>query len=79
MKGVAKSEPSSSLAVDARVARASYGTTYNLVPWEADEHDIRDKAWCPEQCEFLAVDQTKWFVRVVSHKGRGERGAVDIC
>ncbi|POR38244.1 Uncharacterized protein TPAR_01548 [Tolypocladium paradoxum] len=64
MKGVAKCEPNPCLVVEGRVARASFGTTFNVLPWEVDEHDIRDKAWCPVQREFLAVDQTKWFIRI---------------
>ncbi|PHH86733.1 hypothetical protein CDD83_9820 [Cordyceps sp. RAO-2017] len=29
---------------------------------DAQEHDVRDKAWCPVSREFLAVDQVKWFI-----------------
>ncbi|PNY28423.1 Uncharacterized protein TCAP_01645 [Tolypocladium capitatum] len=79
MKGIAKSEPNPSVLVEARVARASYGTTYNILPWEANEHDVRDKAWCPVQREFLAVDQTKWFIRRSREQGEMLWDEEPIC
>ena len=54
------------MIVTDRVARTSYGTLSNILPWEAKEHDIRDKAWCPIQREFLAVEQVEWFIKAVS-------------
>ncbi|RDA94398.1 hypothetical protein CP533_2260 [Ophiocordyceps camponoti-saundersi (nom. inval.)] len=48
--------------VDARVARASYGTTVNILPWTMGEHDARDREWCPLEREYLAVNQVQWFI-----------------
>ncbi|VUC27157.1 unnamed protein product [Clonostachys rosea] len=52
------------ISVRSRIARASYGTTVNIIPWDASEHDSRDKLWCPIQQNFLAVSQTQWFLRI---------------
>ncbi|RDA89231.1 hypothetical protein CP532_0588 [Ophiocordyceps camponoti-leonardi (nom. inval.)] len=50
--------------VDARVARASYGTTVNILPWTLGEHDARDREWCPLEREFLAMNQVQWFIEM---------------
>ncbi|KFA54890.1 hypothetical protein S40293_08558 [Stachybotrys chartarum IBT 40293] len=52
------------VAVKSRLARQSYGTAFNLIPWDGAEHHPADKAWCPIQQQFLAVDQIKWFLRI---------------
>ncbi|EQL00080.1 actin-like ATPase domain-containing protein [Ophiocordyceps sinensis CO18] len=63
LRGFGKCSQSPSTMVDARVARASYGTLMNVLPWDATEHDARDRQWCKLQQEFLAMDQTQWFIR----------------
>ncbi|CAH0049475.1 unnamed protein product [Clonostachys solani] len=52
------------MSIKSRIARASYGTTVNIIPWDASEHDSRDRLWCPIQQNFLAVSQTQWFLRI---------------
>ena len=42
----------------------------NILPWESHIHDTRDRAWCPLQQDFLAIDQTKWFLHMVSPKAK---------
>ncbi|KAM4054870.1 actin-like ATPase domain-containing protein [Hirsutella rhossiliensis] len=64
LRGFNKCSPSLFTMVDGRVARASYGTTLNILPWDASEHDSRDRVWCNIQREFLAVDQTQWFIQI---------------
>ncbi|KAF5020932.1 hypothetical protein F66182_7037 [Fusarium sp. NRRL 66182] len=53
-----------SVAVQSRISRHSYGTLVNILPFDADEHDPKDRVYCQEHQEFLAVEQTKWFVRI---------------
>jgi hypothetical protein len=65
------------VSVQSRIARASYGTTCNILPWEAEIHDTRDKAWCPIQQDFLAVDQMHWFVKIVSSPQPSWNGATN--
>lgn len=65
------------VAVGHRIARASYGTLYNVLPFEASEHHAADRVWCDIQQEFLAVEQTHWFVKVVSVRLRGIRSVTD--
>jgi hypothetical protein len=62
------------VSVQSRIARASYGTTCNILPWEAELHDTRDRAWCPIQQDFLAVDQMHWFVKIVFSPQSGLNG-----
>ncbi|CAG9937945.1 unnamed protein product [Clonostachys rosea f. rosea IK726] len=52
------------MSIKSRIARASYGTTVNIIPWDASMHDSRDRLWCPIQQNFLAVSQTQWFLRI---------------
>lgn len=54
------------MAVESRIARVSYGTVGNIIPWDADEHGNRDRAWCQILRDFLAVNQTEWFVKIIS-------------
>ncbi|KAL7819007.1 hypothetical protein V8C26DRAFT_434149 [Trichoderma gracile] len=51
-------------AIRSRIARASYGTMCNVTPWTEDEHDVRDKEWCPVTQVFIAADQASWFLRI---------------
>lgn len=55
------------VAVQSRIARASYGTLVNIVPFEAEEHEACDRVWCAVQQVFVAVDQTQWFLEIVSY------------
>lgn len=68
LKGLALANSSVPVGPDvkSRVCRYHIGTIFNVLPWEKDEHDVRDKAWCPINQEFLAVDQVKWFAKIVS-------------
>ena len=54
------------VGISSRIARASFGTTCNILPWEEGVHHQRDRAWCPIQQEYLAIDQTRWFLITVS-------------
>ncbi|ODA82942.1 hypothetical protein RJ55_01451 [Drechmeria coniospora] len=62
LRGLSKNDPNPAVHVDARVSRASYGTVCNILPWDADGHDAQDKFWCPIHREFIAIDQTRWFI-----------------
>ncbi|KJZ76719.1 hypothetical protein HIM_04055 [Hirsutella minnesotensis 3608] len=48
-RGFARCDPGPFATVDAR---------------DEKEHDVRDKAWCEVQREFLAVDQAMWFIQI---------------
>lgn len=45
----------------------SYGVKCCQVPWNAKDHDIRDKEWSNIDQGYKAVNQTSWFVRIVSY------------
>lgn len=45
----------------------SYGVKCYTVPWNAKEHDIRDKEWSDIDQAYRAVNQTSWFVHIVSY------------
>ncbi|CAM1506541.1 Fc.00g061820.m01.CDS01 [Cosmosporella sp. VM-42] len=65
IKGLVDNKLSKSIAVvDSRIARLSYGTLYNVLPFEAKEHDPADRVYCDANQRFLAVEQTKWFLTV---------------
>ncbi|KAH7329328.1 hypothetical protein B0I35DRAFT_473943 [Stachybotrys elegans] len=53
-----------SITVDSRIARASIGTLTNILPWDPELHRTADKSWCHIQQDFLAVDQTQWFLEI---------------
>lgn len=67
MHGMAQSQQSGTIAVavDSRVARASYGTLCNIVPFDAAEHDDEDRVFDDVHQDFLAVDQARWFLTIV--------------
>ncbi|KAF4966515.1 hypothetical protein FZEAL_10639 [Fusarium zealandicum] len=54
-----------SVAVDSRISRFSYGTLVNILPFDKDDHDSKDRVYCEEHQEFLAVEQTSWHVEIV--------------
>lgn len=71
LHGLARTNHTSSItvAVASRVSRHSYGTLVNILPFDAKEHDAKDRVWDDGQQEFLAVEQTRWFVEIVSQMG----------
>ncbi|PHH68703.1 hypothetical protein CDD80_7336 [Ophiocordyceps camponoti-rufipedis] len=64
LRGMNKVQSNPWATIDARVARASFGTTVNIVPWTMGEHDVRDREWCALEGEFLAVNQVQWFIEM---------------
>ncbi|KAJ4249431.1 hypothetical protein NW762_012286 [Fusarium torreyae] len=66
LHGMARSglTESISVAVDSRVSRHSYGTLVNILPFDPKEHDTKDRVYCEGHQEFLAVEQTQWFVEI---------------
>ncbi|KAK7226046.1 hypothetical protein V2G26_014049 [Clonostachys chloroleuca] len=64
IQGLSATGAPSVISIKSRIARASYGTTVNIIPWDASMHDSRDRLWCPIQQNFLAVSQTQWFLRI---------------
>ncbi|KAF4446399.1 hypothetical protein F53441_9967 [Fusarium austroafricanum] len=52
------------VVVDSRISRHSYGTLVNIIPFDPNEHNQKDRMWCEAQQEFLAVEQTEWFVKI---------------
>ncbi|KAL6868456.1 hypothetical protein J3F83DRAFT_714726 [Trichoderma novae-zelandiae] len=64
IRGLEKSDNAEESAIRSRIARASYGTMCNVTPWSEDEHDARDKEWCPITRVFIAADQASWFLRI---------------
>ncbi|PFH57558.1 hypothetical protein XA68_14878 [Ophiocordyceps unilateralis] len=64
LRGMDKADFNPWATVDARVARASYGTTVNILPWTAGEHDAQDREWCPMEGAFLAMNQIQWFIEM---------------
>lgn len=71
LHGLARTNHTSSIKVTvaSRVSRHSYGTLVNILPFDAKEHDTKDQVWDEGQREFLAVEQTRWFVEIVSQMG----------
>ncbi|CVK93290.1 hypothetical protein FPRO04_01251 [Fusarium proliferatum] len=68
LHGLARTNHTSSIKVTvaSRVSRHSYGTLVNILPFDAKEHDTKDQVWDEGQREFLAVEQTRWFVEIGS-------------
>lgn len=68
IKGLSDSGVSDAFKIDvgSRISRANYGTLLNLFPFEEGKDDPRDRAWCPVQQGFLAVNQVEWFLKTVS-------------
>lgn len=54
------------ISIDKRIARASYGTLYNALPFDSERDDAADRVWCDIHQDFLAVEQTCWFLEIVS-------------
>ncbi|RCI14700.1 hypothetical protein L249_6937 [Ophiocordyceps polyrhachis-furcata BCC 54312] len=71
LRGLSQTSSNPWATIDARIARASYGTTVNILPWTFGEHDARDREWCPLEGDFLAMNQVQWFIEM------GETLAVD--
>lgn len=68
IRGLEQSDGTTESAICSRIARASYGTTHNIVPWSEKEHNIQDREWCPIEKKYMAADQISWFLRIVSHQ-----------
>jgi hypothetical protein len=66
IRGLELSDDTRGPTVMSRVSRMSYGVQYVEEPWEAKRHDIRDRDWCEISQKFVAINQTHWFVRIVS-------------
>ncbi|CCT65615.1 related to hsp70 protein [Fusarium fujikuroi] len=68
LHGLARTNHPSSIQVTValRVSPHNYGTLVNILPFDAKEHDTKDRVWDEGQREFLAVEQTRWFVEIGS-------------
>lgn len=79
IKGLTKGQlcESLSVAVETRIARASYGTVMDIMPWTSD-YDARDKQPCPVSGGFLAIEQAHWFLRIVSQSSNTTFPAVSL-
>ncbi|KAF5576475.1 heat shock 70 kDa 12B [Fusarium pseudocircinatum] len=68
LHGLARTNHTSSIKVTvaSRVSRHSYGTLVNISPFDPKEHDAKDRVWDAVLEEFLAVEQTQWFVEIGS-------------
>ncbi|KAF4338548.1 heat shock 70 kDa 12B [Fusarium beomiforme] len=66
LHGLAQTNMTDSItvAVASRVSRHSYGTLVNILPFDSKEHDSKDRVWDEVHQEFLAVEQTEWFVEI---------------
>ncbi|KAK4078719.1 uncharacterized protein Triagg1_3050 [Trichoderma aggressivum f. europaeum] len=64
IKGLEQCEDTTESTVSSRISRINYGTSCYHSPWEAEQHDPRDKRWCDMEQEFVANDQTSWFLHV---------------
>lgn len=69
MKGLTASNLSTTLsvAVNSRISRHSYGTLMNEYPFDETEHHRHDKYYDPILREYVAIDQTKWFLHIVGN------------
>ncbi|RGP70175.1 heat shock 70 kda 12b [Fusarium longipes] len=50
--------------VDSRISRHNYGTVFNDCPFDMNKHDIRDREYCPYDKDWIAVDQTEWYIGI---------------
>lgn len=66
IRGLEQSDGTTESAICSRIARASYGTMCNVIPWSEKEHSIQDREWCPIARVYMAADQASWFLRIVS-------------
>ncbi|KAF9766862.1 hypothetical protein IL306_000668 [Fusarium sp. DS 682] len=66
LHGLARTNMTGSItvAIASRISRHSYGTVVNILPFDAKEHDSKDRVWDEGHREFLAVEQTEWFVEI---------------
>ncbi|KAK1250373.1 hypothetical protein MKX08_010376 [Trichoderma sp. CBMAI-0020] len=64
IRGLEQSDDAAESAISSRIARASYGTMCNIIPWREKKHSIQDKEWCPIAQVYMAADQTSWFLRI---------------
>lgn len=66
VQGITRSGFSTTLSVEveARIARASYGTFF-ADNWNSATHSIEDKYWCNQEKAWKANNQIKWFLRQV--------------
>ncbi|XEU96392.1 hypothetical protein FSHL1_001677 [Fusarium sambucinum] len=50
--------------VDSRISRHNYGTVFNDSPFDEQKHDVRDREYCPYDKNWIAVDQTEWYIGI---------------
>ncbi|WXC62916.1 hypothetical protein SNK03_008734 [Fusarium graminearum] len=50
--------------VDSRISRHNYGTVFNDCPFDIKKHDIRDREYCPYGKNWIAADQTEWYIGI---------------
>ncbi|KAL4730385.1 hypothetical protein ACLX1H_002419 [Fusarium chlamydosporum] len=53
----------SSIKVDTRIARSSYGTAFIEKFDRKKKHRLADKVWLEEENDYFADNQMKWFLR----------------
>ncbi|EHK40875.1 uncharacterized protein TrAtP1_004241 [Trichoderma atroviride] len=64
IRGLELSDSTRGSTVMSRISRMSYGVKCYTTPWNAKEHDIRDKEWSDIHQAYRAANQTSWFVRI---------------
>ncbi|KAL6788339.1 hypothetical protein J3E68DRAFT_444939 [Trichoderma sp. SZMC 28012] len=64
VRGLELSEDTTESTVSSRIARMSYGMRCYYTPWNAHEHDIRDRHWSKVYQRYIATNQTSWFLRI---------------
>jgi hypothetical protein len=62
----------SSVKVEARIARMSYGISHNS-PFDDLKHLQTDKYWCYKERKYKARNQMTWFLKEVTDKTRHDR------
>ncbi|PTB46849.1 hypothetical protein M441DRAFT_445543 [Trichoderma asperellum CBS 433.97] len=64
IRGLEQSDGKTESAICSRIARASYGTMCNVIPWSEKDHSIQDREWCSIARVYMAADQASWFLRI---------------
>ncbi|KAM0346115.1 hypothetical protein ACHAPU_005884 [Fusarium lateritium] len=64
LHGLSRSGVSDTIVVDSRISRFHYGTLVNKLPFNPVEDDPRDLEYSTYDREFIAADQTEWFVQI---------------
>ncbi|KAF4998502.1 hypothetical protein FGRMN_3121 [Fusarium graminum] len=64
LHGLSRSGVSDTIVVDSRISRFHYGTLVNKLPFSPIEDDPRDREYSAYDREFIAADQTEWFVQI---------------